>query len=120
MLRTNPEARKNLDQALATIERAARTQAQIVEDLLDVSRIVAGKLRLHVRPVALADVIERAVDTVRPAADARDIRLQVVMDTAVATVAGDPDRLQQVVWNLISNAVSSRPRAGACTSSSSA
>ena len=87
-------------------------QAQLIEDLLDVARIVEGKVRLQVRPVALADVINSAFDTVRPAADAKNIRLQAVLDTTVVAIPGDPDRLQQVVWNLLSNAVKFSDKGG--------
>ncbi len=100
------------DRALATIERNARAQAQLVEDLLDVSRIVSGKLRLEVRPTDLASVIQAAVEVVRPAADARNIKIQVVLDSETGTIAGDPDRLQQVVWNLLANAVKFTPKGG--------
>jgi PAS domain S-box-containing protein len=98
--------------AIEVIERCARSQAQLVEDLLDVSRIVAGKMRLEVRPVMVAPLIEKAVDIVRPAADAKNVRLQVVLDTEVGAILGDAERLQQVVWNLLSNAVKFTPRDG--------
>ena len=98
--------------ALATIERNARSQAQLIEDLLDVSRIVSGKMRLEVRPTDLAAVIQAAVDVVRPAADAKTISVDVVLDTQTGAVAGDPDRLQQVVWNLVSNAIKFTPKGG--------
>jgi PAS domain S-box-containing protein len=98
--------------ALETIERSARAQAQLIDDLLDISRIVAGKLRLEVRPVDLTSVIAQAVEVGRPAADAKQIRLQTVLDTETGTITGDPARLQQVVWNLLSNAVKFTPRGG--------
>ncbi|MBD1942482.1 response regulator [Coleofasciculus sp. FACHB-712] len=98
--------------AMETIERSARAQAQLVEDLLDVSRIIQGKLRLNVRPIELALVVEAAVDTVRPAADAKAIRLQSVLDPAAGPVAGDSDRLQQIIWNLLSNAIKFTPKEG--------
>lgn len=112
LLRTNPAARADLDQALASIERAARTQAQIVEDLLDVSRIVSGKLRLDVRPIDLPPVIDAALDAVRPAAEAKGIRLQATLDPNAGPVSGDPERLQQVFWNLLSNAIKFTPKGG--------
>ncbi|HLL71820.1 MAG TPA: PAS domain S-box protein [Pyrinomonadaceae bacterium] len=98
--------------ALETIERNAQSQVQLIDDILDVSRIIRGKLRLNVRPAELAPVIEAAVDSVRPAAEAKGIRLQVVLDAGAGPVTGDPDRLQQVVWNLLTNAVKFTPKDG--------
>ena len=98
--------------AVETIESNARLQAQLIEDLLDVSRIILGKLPLGVRPVELAMVTEAALDAVRPAAAAKSIRLSRVLDPATGLVSGDPDRLQQVVWNLLSNAVKFTPSKG--------
>jgi len=112
LLRSNPAARADLEQALASIERAARTQAQIVDDLLDVSRIVSGKLRLDVRPVDLPPVIEAALDAVRPAAEAKGILVQSILDPTAGPVSGDAERLQQVLWNLLSNAIKFTPRNG--------
>ena len=103
------EARAN---ALATIERNARSQVLLIEDLIDVSRIVTGKLRLDVRPVALSEVVQAAVDAVRPAAQAKNIRLQMLLDPQAGPVSGDPDRLQQVLWNLLSNALKFTPKGG--------
>jgi signal transduction histidine kinase/ActR/RegA family two-component response regulator len=91
--------------AVDTIERSASALAQIVDDVLDVSRIVRGQLRLDVRPVELVPVIEAAVDAVRPAAAARQIAIGLVLMPGAGQVAGDPGRLQQVVWNLLSNAL---------------
>lgn len=99
-------------QALQAIERNAKSQAQLIEDLLDVSRIVSGKLRLEVRPVDIVPVIQNAIEVVRPAAEARGIGLQAVLDNNIGTVSGDPERLQQAVWNLLSNAVKFTPRGG--------
>lgn len=98
--------------AIESIERNAKVQAQLVEDLLDVSRIITGKLRLHPRPIDLIEVIAAAVDTVRPAADAKGIRMNLDLDPSAAPFVGDPDRLQQVTWNLISNAVKFTPEGG--------
>ncbi|MBV9957306.1 MAG: response regulator, partial [Acidobacteria bacterium] len=98
--------------ALETIERNARAQAQLIEDLLDVSRIITGKLRLDVRSVDPVLFIEDAVEAVRPAAEAKEIRLRQILDTRVGFVSGDPQRLQQVVWNLLSNAIKFTPRGG--------
>jgi signal transduction histidine kinase/ActR/RegA family two-component response regulator len=98
--------------AVATIERNARAQSQIVDDLLDVSRIITGKLRLSVETVDLMQVIEAVLDSVRPAADAKEIRIERRLDPAAARAKGDPHRLQQIVWNLLSNAVKFTPRGG--------
>ncbi len=99
-------------QALDSIQRNARAQVRLVEDLMDVSRIITGKLRLDLRPVALAVVVEAATDTVRPTAEAKNIRLQVLLDPQAGPVSGDPDRLQQIIWNLLSNALKFTPRNG--------
>ncbi len=112
MLKTARLDEATAARAIDVIERNANAQLQLIEDLLDVSRIIAGKLRLDVKPVAPAGVIEAAVDALRPAADAKGIRLQPVMDPRAGPVSGDPDRLQQVVWNLLSNAVKFTPRDG--------
>lgn len=97
---------------IATIQRNVRLQVEIVEDLLDMSRIITGKIRLDVRRVDLGKTIEAAVDTMRPAAEAKGIRVQVTLDTLVGPVKGDASRLQQVVWNLLSNAVKFTPKGG--------
>ena len=112
MLRSEDLPREQIERALEVIERNARMQAQLIEDLLDVSRIVEGKMRLQVRPVPLAAVVQNAVETVRPAAQAKGIQLQVVLDTSPCLVSGDPDRLQQIVWNLLSNAVKFTDKGG--------
>jgi PAS domain S-box-containing protein len=98
--------------ALETIERNARAQSQLIEDLLDVSRIITGKLRIDIRPVNPNAFIEAAIEAVAPAAEAKGVRIQRIMDTGVVTVAGDPVRLQQVVWNLLSNAIKFTPKGG--------
>jgi signal transduction histidine kinase/ActR/RegA family two-component response regulator len=98
--------------ALDTILRNARAQAQIVDDLLDVSRIVAGKLRLSRAPTRLAEVVQGAVDVIAPAAEAKRISLAVSLDPEVGTVVADPDRIRQIAWNLLSNAVKFSPRGG--------
>src|SRR5207245_3218334 len=103
MLRQGTLGEEKARRALEAIERCARSQAQLVEDLLDVSRIITGKLRLDVRPVPLAPVVQAAVEVVRPAAEAKG--LELLLDAEVGTVTGDPERLKQVVWNLASNAV---------------
>ncbi|MFN2531295.1 MAG: PAS domain S-box protein [Pyrinomonadaceae bacterium] len=98
--------------ALDTIERNARAQAQLIEDLLDVSRIVTGKLRMDVRPTDPNSFVEAAIEALKPAAEAKGLRLRKVLDGAVLSVQGDPVRLQQVVWNLLSNAIKFTPRGG--------
>jgi signal transduction histidine kinase/ActR/RegA family two-component response regulator len=108
---TPPAGDDRNTRALEAIERNSRIQAQLVEDLLDISRIVTGKLRLRFEPVNLARVVEGALDTVRPAADNRRIELVTSLAPDV-TVFGDSDRLQQVVWNLLTNAVRFTPEGG--------
>jgi PAS domain S-box-containing protein len=112
MLRLGQLSAENSAKALETIERNARAQAQLVDDLLDVSRIITGKLRMDVRPAAPNSFIDAAVDAVRPAADAKGVRMQKVVDTGPISIPGDPVRLQQVVWNLLSNAIKFTPRGG--------
>jgi signal transduction histidine kinase len=98
--------------ALETIERNARAQAQLISDLLDVSRIITGKLRLDLKPIELPRIIDATLDSIRPAADAKDIQLDVALAPLRSPVVGDADRLQQVVWNLLSNAIKFTPRGG--------
>ena len=98
--------------AIEVIERSASAQAQIVDDLLDVSRIARGDLRLDVRSLELTSVVEAAIEAVRPAAEARQIVLWSDLSPRVGRVAGDPGRLQQVVWNLLSNAIKFTPPGG--------
>jgi PAS domain S-box-containing protein len=98
--------------AVDAIVRNAHAQAQLIDELLDVSRVISGKLRLDVRSVDLKAVVEAAMDTVRPAADAKGVRIQAVLDPGAGPIAGDPDRLQQVVWNLLINAVKFTPQDG--------
>jgi CheY-like chemotaxis protein len=97
---------------LETVERNATLLTQIVEDVLDVSRIISGKIRLDVQPVELPVIVDNAVATVQPAADAKGVRVHTIVDPRVGPVAGDPGRLQQVAWNLMSNAVKFTPRHG--------
>jgi PAS domain S-box-containing protein len=101
-----------LARAAETIARNARAQAELIDDLLDVSRIITGRLRLDTRAVNLLPVIEAALDAVAPAAEAKRIRLEAVLDPEAGSVAGDPARLQQVVWNLLSNGVKFTPPGG--------
>ncbi len=112
MLRTGTLAPEKREKGLETIDRNARAQVALIEDILDLSRIVTGKLRLELQPVELVSIIEAAVETVRPALDARNISLQLALDPDAATVIGDPNRLQQALWNLLTNAVKFTPRGG--------
>ncbi|HEY9845867.1 MAG TPA: PAS domain S-box protein, partial [Candidatus Caenarcaniphilales bacterium] len=112
LLRTRKFNEATTARALETIDRNAKSLAQLIEDLLDVSRIVTGKLRLNVRPVELIPVIEAAINTIRPAAEAKNIRIQKILDPLAGPVSGDPERLQQVVWNLLANAVKFTPKGG--------
>jgi CheY-like chemotaxis protein len=111
MLRAGTLPEADVPRALETIERNAQAQAQLIEDLLDVSRIVSGKLRLDMRPVDIGEVIEEAVDTVRPTADARGVALTVAINH-VGPVSGDGQRLQQVIWNLLTNSIKFTPQGG--------
>ncbi|MEG3911695.1 ATP-binding protein [Microcoleus sp. w1-18aA5] len=112
MLRQKNLSEDKVARALETIERNAKSQAQLIEDILDVSRIITGKLRLRVRPVNLVPVIESAIESVQLAAEAKSIRLQSVLDSEAGPLLGDADRLQQVVWNLLSNALKFTPKDG--------
>ena len=98
--------------AIVSIQRNARLQSQLIEDLLDMSRIVSGKMRLDVRPVRLVDVVEAAIDTLTPAAQAKALKVNRHFETSDAVVSGDAGRLQQIVWNLLSNAIKFTPREG--------
>jgi signal transduction histidine kinase/CheY-like chemotaxis protein len=111
LLRDNSDPAQ-VAEGLETIDRNARAQSRLIEDLLDFSRINAGKLRLDVRSIEFVDVIGAAIEVVRPAADAKGVSLDSVLDRGSGLVSGDPDRLQQVVWNLLSNAVKFTPRGG--------
>src|SRR5262245_62013037 len=103
---------RTVTRALEALERSTRIQAQLIEDLLDVSRIVAGKMRVEAEPTALAPVVEAALDSVRAAADAKGVRIEARMDGVDLDVLGDAYRLQQVVWNLLSNAVKFTSKGG--------
>jgi PAS domain S-box-containing protein len=112
MLRSGTLDQAGMLRGLEVIERNVRAQTQLIEDLLDVSRIVTGKLRVEVRPIELVPVVEAGLDAVRPSAEAKEIQLEVKLDPIELKVLGDPDRLQQVVWNLASNAVKFTPKGG--------
>jgi CheY-like chemotaxis protein len=104
MLRTGQLDEAAAIRGLETVERSARAQATLIEDILDVSRIVSGKLHLNIRSTELLSIIAAAIEVVRPAVIAKGIDLQVKVDASVGQIQGDSDRLQQVVWNLLSNA----------------
>ena len=112
MLRTRKFDEKTTNRALETIERNAKLQTQLIEDLLDVSRILQGKLNLNICPVNLVMVVEAALETVQLAAQAKSIQIQTRFDPTLGQVMGDSNRLQQVVWNLLSNAVKFTPTGG--------
>jgi PAS domain S-box-containing protein len=112
MLQTGNLDERTAARALDAIERNAESQNQLIGDLLDFARIISGKIRLDVGRVELASVVEAALDVVSPAAAAKEIRLQSILDPKAGPVSGDPERLQQVMWNLLSNAVKFTPRGG--------
>ena len=112
LLRGGVLAADKAERGLETLERNATWLSQIIEDVLDVSRIVSGKLGLDVQPVELPVIVDNAVATIQPAAEGKAVRVQTMIDPNVGPVSGDPDRLQQVVWNLVSNAVKFTPKGG--------
>jgi len=112
ILRSGSLAPANLEKGLGVIERNVRAQTQLVDDLLDMSRIISGQMRLEVQPVMPCAFVQGAVESARPAADARGVRLEAILDPGAGPVSGDANRLQQVVWNLISNAIKFTPRGG--------
>ena len=112
ILRTGRKDEAELLKGLQTIERNARAQTQLIEDLLDMSRVTSGKLRLDIQSIQPIAFIESAVETVKPAADAKEIRLETMLDPSAGPISGDPGRLQQVIWNLLSNAIKFTPRHG--------
>ncbi|HKB68073.1 MAG TPA: PAS domain S-box protein [Pyrinomonadaceae bacterium] len=103
---------ENLERALEIIERNARSQARLIDDLLDVSRIITGNLQLDVRPLNLEPIVRIAIDALRPAADAKGIKIAVELDSKHCLVHGDPNRLRQVIWNLLMNGIKFTPRGG--------
>ncbi len=112
MLRSGALDRASAERALLTIERNAKSQAHLVGDLLDASRIATGKLSLENRPVELMSIVEAAVDGVRPSVEAKNLRMQIVLEPWVGPFNGDAERLKQVVWNLLSNAIKFTPQGG--------
>jgi signal transduction histidine kinase len=112
MLRRSELDEATVASALETIERNARAQAQLVNDILDMSRVITGRLRLNVGPVDMAAVINQAIDSVQVAADSKNIRLGVILDPTARHLSGDASRLQQAIWNLLSNAIKFTPSGG--------
>jgi PAS domain S-box-containing protein len=112
MLQSGSLPEDKRERALATIERNARLQVAMIEDILDLARITSGKLRLDLAPLEIAQVVDAALDTIRPTAEAKGVRLQALLDPEAGLLNGDGPRLQQVVWNLLSNAVRFTPRGG--------
>jgi signal transduction histidine kinase len=113
MLRTGVVSPEAVPQALEALERNARAQSQLVDDLLDMSRIISGKLVIRREPVSMDAIVEGAIDTIRPIARGKDVALSAdVTDRSRLAVVGDPDRLRQVLWNLLSNAVKFTPAGG--------
>jgi PAS domain S-box-containing protein len=112
LLRSRKFDHSTTDRALETIERNAKLQTQLIEDLLDISRILRGKMALDAVPVDLVNVIEAALETVDLAAEAKKIQIETQLERSIGQVSGDPNRLQQIVWNLLSNAVKFTPEGG--------
>jgi PAS domain S-box-containing protein len=112
MLQSGSLPEDKRERALETIERNARVQVAMIEDVLDVARITSGKLRLDVAPIEVAQVVDAAIDTIRPTAEAKGVRIQAVLDPDAGVLHGDGPRLQQIAWNLLSNAVKFTPKGG--------
>lgn len=112
VLRMRTTASSELQQGLETIERNARIQTQLIDDLLDMNRITSGKVRLDIQPVEPVTFIEAAIETVRPAANAKGIRIEQLLDPTAGPISGDTGRLQQVVWNLLTNAIKFTSKGG--------
>ena len=112
ILRRASSTHADLEKGLVVIERNVRAQTQLVDDLLDMSRIISGQMRFDVQPVMPYAFVQGAIESARPAADARGVRLEAILDPAAGPVSADANRLQQVVWNLISNAIKFTPRGG--------
>lgn len=112
MLRSGTLDRASAERALITIERNAKSQAHLVGDLLDASRIATGKLSLDVKPIELMSIVDAAVDAVRPSIEAKNLRMQIVLEPWVGPFNGDPERMKQIVWNLLSNSIKFTPPGG--------
>jgi signal transduction histidine kinase len=112
ILRTKRVDEITTARAFEAIERNAKAQAELIEDMLDVSRIITGRLRLELQPVQLSEAVEAALDSVRPTAEAKGVRIDAELTNDAGAISGDPHRLQQIVWNLLSNAVKFTPASG--------
>jgi PAS domain S-box-containing protein len=112
LLREGKLDQSSATRAVETIERNARAQAQLIEDILDISRITVGKLRINIRAVEVVPIIEAALDAARPTSELKGITLETALDPSCGRILGDPDRIQQVAWNLLSNAVKFTPAGG--------
>ena len=112
LIRVGKVQGEELQQGIESIERNARVQVQLIEDLLDMSRIISGKICLNVQRIELAAVLNESIKMLRPLAEAKNVRLQAVMDPLVGKISGDPSRLQQVFWNLLHNAIKFTPKDG--------
>src|SRR6185369_916711 len=112
LLKAGRDDPKTLSHGLEVIDRNVRLQTQLIEDLLDVSRIISGKVRLDIQRVDLPEIVGAAMESVRPAAEAKGIRLEKMIDSRATPVSGDPGRLQQVLWNLLTNAIKFTDKGG--------
>jgi PAS domain S-box-containing protein len=112
MLKRGKLNEETIGRGIDAIERNAKAQAQLIEDLLDVSRIISGKMRLDIKPVMIMPIVKAAMDSVRPAAEAKEIQLDVTIDLAADGLRSDEVRLQQIIWNLLSNSIKFTPRGG--------
>ncbi len=112
LLRSGRLDKATAERAVETIDRNAKSQAQLIEDILDASRIITGKLRLNTEPVDIASVINAAIDSVQLAIDSKDLHLEVTLDPSARHTVGDSSRLQQIVWNLLANAIKFTPTGG--------
>jgi len=112
MLRSGRLDQDSATHALEVIDRNAWAQKQIIEDILDVSRVITGKLQLNLTPVDLVTIVDAALDAVRPAMEAKEIKIETFIDSSLRLISGDPDRLQQVIWNVLSNAAKFTPPGG--------
>jgi signal transduction histidine kinase len=112
MIKSGAVASENQHRAIDTIERNARSLAKLVEDVLDVSRIISGKMRLHIQHINLGDVVRHAAEAVLPAAEAKGVHVKLTIEENIPVIHGDADRLQQIIWNLLSNAVKFTSRGG--------